>query len=99
MTGDPGAGDEAAKVGSLSIRLGLGWAKSHAFFTGQCPVMKYNNGLMKAILADKVHIGDAVNATVISLDDAPRGYAEFDSGVARKFILDPHNMTGKRTAA
>src|SRR4051812_30867072 len=80
VTGDPGAGDEAAKVGSLSIRLGLGWAKSHAFFTGQCPVMKYNNGLMKAILADKVHIGDAVNATVIGLDDAPRGYAEFDSG-------------------
>ena len=100
VTGDPGAGDEAAKVGSLSIRLGLGWAKSHSFITGQCPVMKYNRGLMKAILHDKVHIGDAVNATVISLDDAPRGYAEFDSGVAReRFILDPHNMTGKRTAA
>src|SRR4051812_36313696 len=80
VTGDPGAGDEAAKVGSLSIRLGLGWAKSHAFFTGQCPVMKYNNGLMKAILSDRAQIAKAVNATVITLDDAPRGYAEFDSG-------------------
>ena len=29
VTGDPGAVDDAAKVGSLSIRIGLGWAKSH----------------------------------------------------------------------
>ena len=29
VTGDPGAVDEAAKEGSLSIRIGLGWAKSH----------------------------------------------------------------------
>jgi glutathione-independent formaldehyde dehydrogenase len=42
VTGDPGAADEAAKVGSLSLQLGLGWAKSYAFFTGQCPVMRYN---------------------------------------------------------
>ena len=42
VTGDPGAVDEPAKVGSLSIRIGLGWAKSHSFTTGQCPVMKYN---------------------------------------------------------
>jgi glutathione-independent formaldehyde dehydrogenase len=44
VTGDPGGVDEAAKVGSLSLRLGLGWAKSHSFVTGQCPVMKYNRG-------------------------------------------------------
>src|SRR5919201_6232924 len=31
VTGDPGGIDEAAKVGSLSIRLGLGWAKSPSF--------------------------------------------------------------------
>ena len=30
VTGDPGASDDAAKEGSLSIRIGLGWAKSHA---------------------------------------------------------------------
>ena len=29
----------AAQEGSLSIRIGLGWAKSHSFATGQCPVM------------------------------------------------------------
>ncbi|HEV7755552.1 MAG TPA: formaldehyde dehydrogenase, glutathione-independent [Mycobacteriales bacterium] len=92
VTGDPGAVDEAAKQGSLSIRLGLGWAKSHAFMTGQCPVMRYNHYLMQAILHDRVQIAKAVNATPISLDDAPRGYAEFDKGAARKFVLDPHGM-------
>jgi glutathione-independent formaldehyde dehydrogenase len=52
VTGDPGAADDAAKVGSLSIRIGLGWAKSRSFTTGQCPVMKYHNGLMQMILND-----------------------------------------------
>ena len=33
-----GAKDKAAKEGNLSLRFGLGWAKSHAFFTGQTPV-------------------------------------------------------------
>src|SRR6185312_4875040 len=46
VTGDPGAVDDAAKIGSLSIRLGLGWAKSLSFTTGQCPVMRYHRGLM-----------------------------------------------------
>src|SRR3954451_3602099 len=45
VTGDPGGIDEAAQEGSLSLRLGLGWAKSHSFTTGQCPVMKYHRGL------------------------------------------------------
>jgi glutathione-independent formaldehyde dehydrogenase len=92
VTGDPGAADDDAKQGTLKVRLGLGWAKSHTFSTGQCPVLKYNRGLMMSILHDKAHIADAVNATVITLDDAPRGYAEFDSGVAEKFVLDPHGM-------
>lgn len=92
VTGDPGAADEAAKVGSLSLRLGLGWAKSLSFATGQCPVMKYNRQLMMAILHDRVRISEHVNATVIPLDDAPRGYAEFDSGAPRKYVLDPHGM-------
>jgi glutathione-independent formaldehyde dehydrogenase len=92
VTGDPGGIDEAAKVGSLSLSLGTGWAKSLSFTTGQCPVMKYNYGLMQAILHDRVKIADAVGATVIPLEDAPRGYADFDSGVAKKFVLDPHGI-------
>jgi glutathione-independent formaldehyde dehydrogenase len=92
VTGDPGAADEAAKTGSLSIRLGLGWAKSHSFTTGQCPVMRYNRQLMMAILHDKVQIAKAVNAEVIPLEDAPRGYQEFDQGAAKKYVLDPNGM-------
>ncbi|MDY7543505.1 MULTISPECIES: formaldehyde dehydrogenase, glutathione-independent [unclassified Cryobacterium] len=90
VTGDPGGVDEAAKVGSLSIRLGLGWAKSLSFTTGQCPVMKYNRQLMMAILNDKVQIAKAVNAQAISLEDAPRGYAEFDAGKSVKYVLNPN---------
>jgi glutathione-independent formaldehyde dehydrogenase len=90
VTGDPGGIDEAAKKGSLSISLGTGWAKSLSFTTGQCPVMKYNRGLMMAILHDRVHIARNVNATAIPLEDAPKGYAEFDAGAARKYVLDPN---------
>ena len=92
VTGDPGASDEAAKTGSLSIRLGLGWAKSLAFTTGQCPVMRYNRQLMQAILHDRTQIAKNVNATVIPLDQAPEGYREFDQGAARKYVLDPHGL-------
>ncbi|WP_167133540.1 formaldehyde dehydrogenase, glutathione-independent [Paramicrobacterium chengjingii] len=90
VTGDPGGVDEAAQQGSLSLRLGLGWAKSLSFTTGQCPVMKYNRQLMMAILHDKVQIAKAVKATPISLEDAPRGYAEFDQGAAQKYVLNPN---------
>jgi glutathione-independent formaldehyde dehydrogenase len=92
VTGDPGGIDEAAKVGSLSLRIGLGWAKSLSFTTGQCPVMRYHFGLMQMILHDKAHIAKAVNATVITLDDAPQGYKDFDSGVAKKFVFNPHGL-------
>jgi len=92
VTGDPGATTEEAKVGSLSIRLGLGWAKSHSFTTGQCPVMRYHRRLMMAILSGRTNIARNVNATVISLDEAPQGYTDFDHGMAKKFVLDPHGL-------
>jgi glutathione-independent formaldehyde dehydrogenase len=90
VTDDPGGIDDAAKTGNLSIRIGLGWAKSHHFMTGQCPVMKYNRQLMQAILYDKIKIAKAVNVTVISLDEGPNGYKDFDKGAAKKFVIDPH---------
>src|SRR5512134_2206632 len=92
VTGDPGGIDDAAKHGSLSIRIGLGWAKSHSFTTGQCPVMRYHHGLMQMILSDRAQIAKAVNATVISLDEAPTGYKDFDQGAAKKFVFDPHGL-------
>ena len=92
VTGDPGAADENAQQGQIGVKLGLGWAKSHSMVTGQCPVKKYNRQLMNMILSDKAQIAKAVNATTISLDEAPRGYAEFDAGAAQKFVIDPHGM-------
>ena len=96
VTDDPGASDAASRKGSLSVRLGLGWAKSHSFFTGQTPVMKYNRALMQAILWDRINIAEVVSVDVISLEDAPRGYAEFDAGAPRKFVLDPHGLLGAK---
>ena len=92
VTGDPGGVDENAKIGQLGVRIGLGWAKSHTLTTGQCPVKRYNRLLMNMILADKAHIGKAVNAQVISLDEAPQGYVDFDRGASAKYILNPHKM-------
>jgi len=95
VTGDPGGVDENAKIGMLGIRIGLGWAKSHHFTTGQCPVMKYHRQLMNCILHDKIQIAKATNVTVISLDDAANGYRDFDAGAAKKFVLDPHGMIAR----
>ncbi len=92
VTGDPGGIDENARVGNLGIRIGLGWAKSHHFMTGQCPVMTYHRQLMQAILYEKAAPARACNVTVISLDSAPEGYRDFDKGAARKYVIDPHAM-------
>jgi len=95
VTDDPGGIDAAAKTGNLSIRIGLGWAKSHYFATGQCPVMKYNRQLMMAILHDKIDVGKLVNVKVISLDQGPQGYKDFDKGAAKKYVLDPHGSISR----
>jgi len=92
VTEDPGAVDEPSKVGSLSIQIGLGWSKSLVFTTGQCPVMQYHRELMQAILHDRVQIAKAVNATVITLDEAPQGYQDFDKGASKKYVIDPNGM-------
>ena len=90
VTGDPGGVDDNAKIGNLGIRIGLGWAKSHHFTTGQCPVMRYHRQLMQAILYEKATPAEACNVTMISLDEAPQGYSDFDKGAARKYVIDPH---------
>lgn len=95
VTEDPGAVDAAAKVGSLSLRFGLGWAKAHSFHTGQTPVVRYNRQLMMSILHGKLPIADIVNAQVIPLEEAASGYETFDHGAAQKFVLDPHGVIAK----
>jgi len=95
VTEDPGAVDTAAKTGNLSLRLGLGWAKSLSFHTGQCPVLKYNRKLMMAILHERIDIAKACNVKMISLDEAPAAYKDFDKGAASKYVINPHNIGGK----
>jgi glutathione-independent formaldehyde dehydrogenase len=92
VTGDPGGVDEDAKIGQLGIRIGLGWAKSHTFTTGQCPVMRYHRQLMQAILNEKTHPARNVNVQTIPLDQAPEGYRDFDQGASKKYVIDPHGM-------
>lgn len=95
VTDDPGAENEDSKRGILKVRIGMGWAKSLHFQTGQCPVLKYNRQLMQAILRDRLPIAQIVNATVIGLDQAPEGYQQFDRGAAKKFVIDPNGLVGK----
>lgn len=92
VTEDPGATEQAAKTGNLSLRFGQGWAKSQNFHTGQTPTLRYNRQLMQAILHGRLPIAEIVNATVIPLDQAAQGYKSFDDGAAKKFVLDPHGM-------
>ena len=40
VTDDPGEIDKNAKSGVLGLRIGLGWAKSLPFATGQCPMKR-----------------------------------------------------------
>lgn len=95
VTEDPGAKDEGAREGNLKMRFGLGWARSHRFYTGQTPVLKYFRQLREAILHDRVQIARIVNATVIPLSKAPEGYKDFDQGAPKKFVLDPQGILGK----
>ena len=90
-------GDPDTQEGTLKIRFGLVRSKSPAFFSGQCPVMQYNRELMMSILYDKAHIAEAVNATVITLDEAPQGYKDFDKGAAKKYIINPHGVCLRRS--
>ena len=83
----------------MGLRIGLGWAKSHSFGTGQCPVLRFNRQLMMAILHNKVSVAKAVNVRVLPLEDAPLGYNAFDKGAAEKFVLDPHGIVRPRRAA
>jgi glutathione-independent formaldehyde dehydrogenase len=44
-----------------------------------------------AILYDRIKIADIVGVEVVSLDEAPKAYAEFDQGAPHKYVIDPNN--------
>jgi glutathione-independent formaldehyde dehydrogenase len=67
---------------------------SHSFHTGQIPTREDNRKLMQAIMWDRINIAEGVDVQVINLGQAPQGHGEFDAGVPKKFVIDPHTMRG-----
>jgi glutathione-independent formaldehyde dehydrogenase len=57
--------------------------------------MKYNRQLMQAILWDRLNIAEIVGVQLITLDQAPEGYAAFDAGAPKKYVIDPHRLLAK----
>lgn len=86
----PNSPDKQTGSGIFDLKLGAAWGKSLRFGMGQAPVMKYHRELMRAILEERIHPAKAVNVKVISLDEGPKAYEEFNHGAARKFVIDPH---------
>ena len=84
--------DAEVKRRTLYSGLGVGGQKSDSSHTGRTTVIEYNRQLMQAIMWDRIKIADIVGVQVITLDEAPRGYSEFDSGVPKKFVIDPHKL-------
>src|SRR5258708_4248512 len=85
VTEDPGAHEEGAKQGNLKMRFGLGWAKSHRFYTGHTPVLQYNPQPMQAILHNRLPIAKIANPTEISLTNPPKAHRTFAPAAATSF--------------
>ena len=90
---DPLADSKDEQNGIYPIEFGNAWIKSPKITAGQAPIMHYNYELMQAILWDRMpYLSDMLQTKVISLDDAPQAYADFDNSSQEKYIIDPHGM-------
>ena len=94
---DPQGKGIYAKIGRPPFEWGRAWDKGLTFSIGQVPVMRYNRQLMTSILFNRVRLSKILNTTVITLDEAPQAYSEFEQGVPKKFVLDPHLVLSKPT--
>lgn len=98
--GDPKAKTKEAKQGKMLLDFGKSWIKSPSIVAGQAPVMRYNRQLMQAILWGRMdYVSDVVATEVISLDEAVDAYRIFDEGSPKKFVIDPHGLIRRKTAA
>jgi glutathione-independent formaldehyde dehydrogenase len=88
---DPGATGEN-KVGTYKLAFGKAWNKGLEIKGGQCPVMKYNRLLLEAILSGRLEVAKYLNATIITLEEAPQAYELMNKGEPRKYIIDPHGI-------
>ncbi|MBX7555727.1 alcohol dehydrogenase catalytic domain-containing protein [Streptomyces sp. tea 10] len=90
---DPLADSKDEQNGIYPIEFGNAWIKSPKITAGQAPIMHYNYELMQAILWDRMpYLSDMLQTKVISLDEAPQAYADFDNSSQEKYIIDPHGM-------
>lgn len=90
---DPIADSKEAQEGTFALDFGKAWIKSPHIIGGQAPIMRYNRQLMMAILWDRMpYLREMLNPKVISIDEAPKAYAEFDEGSDLKYVIDPHGM-------
>ncbi|ASR03045.1 hypothetical protein GCWB2_11240 [Gordonia rubripertincta] len=45
-------------------------------------------------ITERHGLDSAAHQREVPLEQAPRGYSEFDTGAATKFVLDPNEMIG-----
>ena len=95
VTEDPGGRRTRAKSGqsehSLRARLGEVAHVFHRADAGDEVQPRVDDGDPPR----RIQIAKAVNVTLISLDEAPKGYKDFDKGAASKFVIDPHGSVKK----
>jgi glutathione-independent formaldehyde dehydrogenase len=87
---DPGAPDEAAKQGMLSVAVGRLFEKGLRIGTGQCNVKRYNRQLRDLIIMGRAEPSFVVSHE-FSLDEAPAAYEKFDKRIEgyTKVLLHP----------
>jgi glutathione-independent formaldehyde dehydrogenase len=87
---DPGADDEAAREGRISLSFGRLFEKGLALETGQCNVKRYNRYLRDLIVAGRAS-PSLIVSNEVPLDEAPDAYEKFDKRVEgyTKVILKP----------
>lgn len=88
---DPGAPDEAAGKGMISLSFGKLFEKGLKLGTGQCNVKKYNRYLRDLIIAGKAKPSFVVSHE-IGIDDAELAYEKFDKRIDgyTKVLIHPN---------
>jgi threonine dehydrogenase-like Zn-dependent dehydrogenase len=74
---------------TVELQLGVCWARSiDVRFAGLCPVHAWWRWTMQLLLDGRLDPLPLVSHR-LTLDDAPRGYAEFERRAASKVLLQP----------
>ncbi len=92
---DPGAADQQAKQGMLTLPYGKLWEKGLEMGTGQANVKKYNRYLRDLIRAGRARPSFIVSHEV-SLDQTPMAYEKFDKRIDgfTKVVVKPQAQPG-----